>query len=113
MILNYAEGQSISQLETDKQIVEFLLSLGVSTVALTKGEEGSIISTRASTNVFKADPVDVVDSTGAGDAYTAAIVYAMLKGWKLERAGRFATRVAQTSVRQKGPRYNFKNVPIL
>jgi len=113
VILNCAEGQSISQLETDKQIVEFLLSLGVSTVALTKGEEGSIISTRASTNVFKADPVDVVDSTGAGDAYTAAIVYAMLKGWKLERAGRFATRVAQTTVGQKGPRCNFKNVPLL
>ena len=113
VILNCAEGQSISQLETDKQIVEFLLSLGVSTVALTKGEEGSIISTRASTNVFKGDPVDVVDSTGAGDAYTAAIVYAMLKGWKLERAGRFATRVAQTTVGQKGPRCNFKNVPLL
>jgi sugar/nucleoside kinase (ribokinase family) len=113
VILNCTEGQKLSQFETDDQIVEFLLSLGVSTVVLTKGEKGSIISTRASTNVFKADPVDVVDSAGAGDAYAAAIVYAMLKGWKLERAGRFATRVAQTLVRQKGPRCNFKKVPIL
>jgi sugar/nucleoside kinase (ribokinase family) len=113
VILNYKEGQRISQFETDEQIIEFLLSLGVGTIALTKGEKGSIISTRASRNVFKADPVDVVDSTGAGDAYAAGIIYAMLKGWKLERAGRFATRVAQTAVRQKGPRCNFKHVPIL
>jgi sugar/nucleoside kinase (ribokinase family) len=112
VILNYKEGQKISQSETDAQIVEFLLSLGVTTVALTKGEKGSIISTRTSTNVFKADPMDVVDSTGAGDAYAAAIVLAMLKGWKLERAGLFATRVAQTSIRQKGPRCNFKHVTV-
>jgi fructokinase len=113
VILNYTEGQRISHSETDEQIVEFLLSLGVSTVALTKGEKGSIISTRTSTNVFKAAPVDVVDSIGAGDAYAAGIVYAMLKGWELGRAGRFATRVAQTIVRQKGPRCNFKNVSIV
>ena len=35
--------------------------------------------------------VDVVDGTGAGDAFTAGFVYGYLHDWELERAARFAS----------------------
>jgi sugar/nucleoside kinase (ribokinase family) len=113
VILNHAEGERLSQCPEDERIVEFLLSLGVSTVALTKGQKGSLIATRSRTYPFRTDLLEVVDSTGAGDAYAAGTIHGMLKRWKLERTGRFASLLAQTVVRQKGPRCDFRRVRLL
>ena len=38
--------------------------------------------------------IDAVDTTGAGDAFHGAFVYAMLQGWDLHRAATFASAVA-------------------
>jgi sugar/nucleoside kinase (ribokinase family) len=35
--------------------------------------------------------VPIVDSTGCGDAYCAAFIVGLSKGWDLEKAGRFAS----------------------
>ena len=38
--------------------------------------------------------VDVVDTVGAGDAFTAALVMGLLRGWSLEKIHRLAAEVA-------------------
>jgi sugar/nucleoside kinase (ribokinase family) len=106
IILNHAEGQNLSYSQEDEQIAEFLLSLGVNTVVLTKGEKGSIISTASDTHFIEIDPIDAVDTTGAGDAYASGIIYGITKAWDLERAGRFASLVARAVVSKHGSRFS-------
>lgn len=110
VILNHLEGQSLSHSQEDEKIAEFLLSLGVNTVVLTKGEDGSIISTPSYTHRINIDPVDAVDTTGAGDAYASGIIYGIAKAWELERAGRFASLVAQAVVGEQGSRFDSRDV---
>ncbi len=45
---------------------------------------------------------DVLDSTGAGDAFAAGYIAGLVQGWDLERAARFATAVGATCVTALG-----------
>ena len=110
VILNHAEGQRISHGSTDEQIIDYLLELDVRTVALTKGGQGSVISTRSRVYRIKPPPCEKVDATGAGDAYAAGFIYGMIKGWELEKAGNFSTILAQAVVSQRGPRCDFSKI---
>jgi sugar/nucleoside kinase (ribokinase family) len=46
--------------------------------------------------------IEIVDTTGAGDAFDAGFVYATLQGWKLERALAFANACGALSCRAGG-----------
>ncbi len=48
-------------------------------VAITLGAEGSMLATRDETASHPGFPIDVVDTVGAGDAFTAGIVHAYLR----------------------------------
>lgn len=47
-------------------------------------------------------PVEVVDTTGAGDAFTAGIAYGLALRWPLPRAARFANALGALAVRALG-----------
>jgi sugar/nucleoside kinase (ribokinase family) len=47
-------------------------------------------------------PVDVVDTTGAGDSFDAGFLYGYLHGWPLERALRLACACGSLSTRAPG-----------
>ena len=65
------------------------------TVVVTLGAKGSLIGRGEQRIAIPAYPVEVVDTTGAGDVYHAAFVYAhCLRGWGLEQAGHFASAAA-------------------
>jgi pseudouridine kinase len=59
---------------------EALLSQGVSQVWLRKGDSGSSFHSADGVLDLPAFPVEVVDSTGAGDAALAAWIYAYIQG---------------------------------
>jgi ribokinase len=61
------------------------------TVIVTRGEEGSLLSTNEHSREFPAVPVKVVDTTGAGDAFTAALAVALAEGKDIATALRFAS----------------------
>ncbi len=61
-----------------------VLSLGPSLVALTKGEHGATILTRAQRIEAPGTAVDVVDTIGAGDSFHAALLAGL--GWLGVRA---------------------------
>lgn len=67
-----------------------LLDLGPKTVAVTLGERGCIVLNEHERHVVSGFSVDVVDSTGAGDAFHGGFVYGLLKGFSLEETARFA-----------------------
>ena len=71
-------------------------------VALTRGSEGSLLIDQDRVLDRPADPVHVVDTVGAGDAFTAALAMGMLQNRKLEEVHAHADSVARYVCGQAG-----------
>ncbi|MDK2983065.1 MAG: alpha-D-ribose-phosphate 5-kinase [Thermococcaceae archaeon] len=65
--------------------------------AMIRDENGDVFEVRGLS-------AEVVDSTGAGDAFDAGFVYGVLKGWKLEDAAKLGTLLAYLTVQKVGAR---------
>lgn len=75
----------------DKQVASELIARGAETAVLKLGARGSLVVT--SDGHFYRIPsykVDVVDTTAAGDAFTAALGVAIARGMHIRQAARFA-----------------------
>ncbi len=75
---------------------------GLKLVILTRGAEGSEVVTADEVIPQAVGHVDVVDTVGAGDAFTAAFVVAYLRGDPLADAQRLATKTASYVCSRKG-----------
>jgi sugar/nucleoside kinase (ribokinase family) len=71
-------------------------------VAAKLGPQGAIAYYRHKTVRAGSIPVDVVDTTGAGDSFDAGFVYGYLAGWELERTLRLACVCGALSTRAAG-----------
>jgi sugar/nucleoside kinase (ribokinase family) len=72
---------------------------------MTRSENGSVIVKGAQTIVQAATPVDnVVDSTGAGDAYTAGFLYGWTHDESLAECARLGTFCGTSVIQQVGAR---------
>ncbi len=58
-----------------------LLGPGLGAVIATTGAAGSFLCTRDRVLTYPAFGVSVVDTTGCGDAYSAGVITALLRGW--------------------------------
>ncbi|MGD9412725.1 MAG: carbohydrate kinase [Desulfobacterales bacterium] len=88
------------KMENEKFVHYLVKTHSIQTVSLTKGESGSeLFTNQGSFSADSADVIKVVDSVGAGDAYTAMLAAGMLKNWSpqviLERASLFASRICE------------------
>ena len=63
-------------------------------VALTRGERGSALLTAHAWSEHPGVHVQVVDTVGAGDAFTAAMTLGLLAGWPLDAVNAQANQVA-------------------
>jgi ribokinase len=86
-----------------KAAAKKLLSFGPEIVLITLGEEGSILVTTEGEHripIYKVE--NVVDTTGAGDAFNSAFVSCIYKGMTPREAADFASAVAALSVTKVG-----------
>ena len=72
--------------------------------AITAGVEGSYVVTEDESFHQPAFPVDVVDTTGAGDVYHGGFVVGLLKGWSTRECAVFASATAAIKCRKLGGR---------
>jgi len=87
-----------------EQYIEMFHDLGAETVVFTMGEEGNLISENGHIKAHvPAKPVEVVDVTGAGDAFWAGFLTATLDGNPAERSLLFAREVAEMKLTRTGP----------
>jgi sugar/nucleoside kinase (ribokinase family) len=68
----------------------FFHDLGVKTCVFTMGGEGCFVSTPDTQFKLPAHDIEVVDTTGCGDAFTAGLIAALHRGWDIEQSVRFA-----------------------
>lgn len=72
---------------------------------LTRSAKGSVVVHGEETIVQAATPVQkVIDTTGAGDAYTAGFLYGLASGRTLADCARMGTWCATSVIQQVGPR---------
>ena len=72
---------------------------------MTRSENGSVIVNSDQKIVYPATPVEkVVDSTGAGDAYTAGFLYGWTHDQPLDECARLGTFCATNVIQQIGAR---------
>ncbi len=73
--------------------------------AITRSEKGSVIVHGDEKFVQAATPVDkVIDTTGAGDAYTAGFLYGWVNDFSLDECARLGTFCGTTVIQQIGAR---------
>ncbi|GAA1354874.1 ribokinase [Streptomyces beijiangensis] len=85
-----------------------LLALGPRSVVITLGAEGALTADGSGAYDHVPSPrVDAVDTTGAGDAFTAALAWRLGLGEKLAEAAAFAVRVGAAAVTRAGAQESY------
>lgn len=76
---------------SEADLAKLILKTGCKNVIVTLGEQGSMLVNKEQQVTVEAFKIDnIVDSTGAGDAYNAGLVAALSKGKSIEEAMRYA-----------------------
>jgi sugar/nucleoside kinase (ribokinase family) len=99
---NREELAHVAGSEDPARIAERLRTEGAGTVAVKLGEKGAYVDGREWRGYVRAFGVDVVDTTGAGDAFCGGFLAGHLKGWDLETTTRFANAVGAMCVTAVG-----------
>lgn len=79
-----------------------LLNAGCGMLALKRGAEGCRILTREEDVAVPAEPVTVVDTTGAGDSFAAAVILAVLYGADAATVGARANQAGARAASVRG-----------
>ena len=79
-----------------------LLSLGPASVVVTLGEDGAVFSGSEAAKHLPAPKVEVVDTTGAGDAFVGALAARLADDAPLENAVAYAVRAGAAAVTEAG-----------
>jgi fructokinase len=72
-------------------------------VCVTKGRKGSLLINRKNHYIHPGYKVNVIDTVGAGDAFTAAVAVGYLKGANLKEMSDAASRLGSWVCSQRGP----------
>lgn len=88
--------------QTSDEAARGLLDLGPASVVVTLGAEGAVLAAKGITQRFPAPEVEVVDTTGAGDAFVGALAAKLAKGTTLEDAVPFAVFTGAVAVTREG-----------
>jgi ribokinase len=92
---------------TPMEVVRRLQGYGAHTTVYTLGSQGCVVATEGTITAFTAYALaaaEVVDTTGAGDAFHGAFIYGLLQGWPVPRIVDFAAATAALNCRSLGGR---------
>ncbi len=98
-----------SEEELDDITSDFVKEKSGKIIAITKGSEGATIFSDQCVENIPIFKVPVVDTTGAGDAFTAGMLYALTKGRTPKEAGRIAAACSAICIQEIGARSGPKN----
>jgi sugar/nucleoside kinase (ribokinase family) len=88
---NDDEARAITGQDDPHRQAETLAGLGAGTVMVKLGERGLHVLGPQGAFDLDAPQVEVVDPSGAGDAFAAGLALGILEGWEIERTARFAS----------------------
>jgi ribokinase len=107
IVLNESEAEALTGIPVQdaagaRRAGEALLAAGYKAAVLTLGEAGALWVDERGAITVAANPVEVMDTTGAGDTFAGALAVALAEGQSPEHALRFANAAAGLSVSRLG-----------
>ncbi|BBZ42090.1 PfkB family carbohydrate kinase [Mycobacterium conspicuum] len=99
-------GADVTTVEQAESLGRTLLARGPELVALAVPGVGDLLVWGEDSQLFEFSAVQVVDPTGAGDAFTAGLIAALRDGDGPREAGRRAAAAASSTVQRLGGRPN-------
>jgi pseudouridine kinase len=96
--LNLKEALAVTNTSSYAEAAQALLNLGVAHVYITLGSEGVYARTAAEEWLFPALPGDIVNTTGAGDAFLAGVVFAHAKGIDFPQTAQYGLMAARATL---------------
>lgn len=93
---------ALDTLDDARRVADELICKGAQNVIITLGGKGCWLRTAQMAVHLPPRQVDVVDTTGAGDAFNGGFAYALASGMAPESAAQFASDVAALSVTRVG-----------
>jgi ribokinase len=95
-------GENVEGVDGAISAASELSNLGPRSVVVTVGEDGAVFSNGASAEHLTAPNVEVVDTTGAGDAFVGALAARLADDAPLEDAVAYAARAGAAAVTKEG-----------
>ncbi|WP_406353975.1 ribokinase [Streptomyces sp. NBC_01635] len=93
--------------EKPEDWARLLLAKGPRSVVVTLGGEGALVASSEGVSRIPAVKVRAVDTTGAGDSFTAALAWRLGLGESLSDAAAYAARVGAATATGKGAQVSF------
>ncbi len=103
-------ADQISKGRGGRAALDAMMKYGPEAAVVTLGEKGCIALSDSEFIEEKGFEVDAVDTTGAGDVFHGAFLYAVLREWDIRRCCVFANAVAAMKCRRLGGR---TGIPVL
>ncbi len=104
LFANANESRALSGTDNNESALQ-VLSGWCECVAVTDGEHGSMVSFNGEITKITPNRVSAVDTTGAGDAYAAGLLYGIIRDRTIRESGVIASFFSAKVVGQIGPRY--------
>jgi ribokinase len=107
LIVNEVEARFLMEqagieMVEDKDLACALMYYGAQSVIVTLGPDGAVLSTKDGVQSFPALPVNVVDTTAAGDTFCGAYAVATVEGMNQGEAMQFASAASALAVSRLG-----------
>ena len=96
--LNLKEALAVTGTATYAEAAQQLLNLGVAHVYITLSADGVYCRNAAEEWLYPALPGDIVNTTGAGDAFLAGVVYAHAKGIDFPQTAQYGLMAARATL---------------
>jgi ribokinase len=100
-------GLSVDSLDSAEKAAKELRRAGPEAVVVTLAERGCLVVDEGGSEQIPGARVTAVDTSGAGDAFTAVLGVALAEGRSLREAARWANAVAALSITRHGTQASF------
>lgn len=104
------EAKQLTGFDSPPEIAKFLMDYGIQTVGLKMGKSGSYVRSATEEIYVPSYEVDIIDATGAGDAYVAGFLAGIVMGWDLKRTSELASAAGAACVTAIGTTAGIKNL---
>jgi 2-dehydro-3-deoxygluconokinase len=102
------DAEKLIDINSPDKIIKYFWDRGVATIAVKMGQEGCTIGHNGEINRVPHRDVEVIDTTGTGDAFNGGFLHGLAKGLTPFEAGKLATIVASEQAKGWGA---IKSIP--
>jgi sugar/nucleoside kinase (ribokinase family) len=99
---NVDEARALTRLDDPREQAERFVGHGANRVMIKLGDRGVFVHDGTRAFELAAPSVSVVEPSGAGDAFAAGLIVALLEEWELEPAARYASVIGASACRALG-----------